>query len=184
GEADYGEPRANLVSGDDVVTTHARHQRGVDHEGSHGVAHVGGFAAPADDFNAVFAQHLRAVAVTRDDFRDDLAGDDLGVAADGVGQKEGACGAHAQKVVQVHDQTVLGQPAEDGGVAGFLPPQPGGDGFGAGAVRVDQDAVVGAAGERVRQDFAEGAGKKARIFALDGGMDFVFVGRGAAVFVT
>ena len=74
-------------------------------------------------------------------------------------------------------------PRKTRGIAGLLPMQIGQDGLGAGPVRMDEQAMLGAAGQGVRQHLAEGAGKEAGMLPGDGFVDVPLVGGGAPVFV-
>src|SRR5690606_41220155 len=49
GEADDRQAGADFFTRDDVLPRHARDQGGINHQGAHGIAHVGRFAAAAED---------------------------------------------------------------------------------------------------------------------------------------
>ena len=128
-------------------------------------------------------QHGGAFAVAGDHGGDGVPGDQLGVSPDGVGKQERPERAHAGEIVDVHHQGILGQALEGGKVPGLLPVEIGEDGLGARAVGVDEDALLGIAGQGVRQDLAESSREQAGMFALDGLMDLALVGRGPSIFV-
>ena len=120
------------------------------------------------------------ILVALNEFGEGGGGKTAGVAIDGAGENDGAGGADAIEVIEIHDQAVLRDAAEDAGVTGFAPMEVGKDGFGAGAVGVDDVALGFIAGEVVGRDFAKGVRVEAAVELIHGGMDIGLGGGGTA----
>ena len=75
----------------------------------------------------------------------------------------------AQEVVDVHDDAVLRDAAEDGRVAGLLPPEVGEQGLRARAVGMRDDASLRVPGQVILGDLAERAREEAAVQLVHGG---------------
>ena len=142
-----GEPHDDVTGVDvgivnDVGTAHAGGDGGVDNDGADKVAHVGGFAAGEVDADTKVAHLLQELFGAVDDGADDLARDEVLVAADGGGEEYVVHSAHTKEVVKVHDHGVDGNAFPDTHVASLFPIEVGEGGFGAGAVGVHDVAIV------------------------------------------
>ncbi len=181
GEADDREAGLDLGVVDHIGTVHHHHGAGVDGHGAGEVAHVGGFAASTVHPDSVFAQSGEEVFGAGNELAQCFAGNGARVAVDGAGDQDAVDRAHAEQVVDVHDQAVLGGLAEAFGGASFLVVQVSERALGAGAVGVNDVTLVGATGQDVGADFTESARKDATVQIVDHCVDFGFRGRDAAL---
>ena len=180
GEADDDVAGMDVGIVDNVGTAHACGDGGVDDDGAHEVADVGGLATGEVDADAEVAHLLQELFGAVDDGTDDFAGDEVLVASDGGGKEYVVDGTDAEEVVEVHDDGVDGNAFPDGEVAGFPPVEVGEGGLGAGPVGVHDVAVVGAATEDVGDDFAEGLREEAFVDVADGVVNVFFGGGDSA----
>lgn len=103
-----------------------------------------------------------------DDGRDDLAGYEHLVAADGRRHEDVVHGTHAEQVVGVHDDGVLRDAFPYAQITGLFPVHVGQRRLRAGAVGMHDVAVVRVAPEYIRHDFAEGLREDAFVDVFDG----------------
>ena len=184
GEADDDIAGADAGVVHHVGAAHAASDGGVDDDGAHEVAHVGGFSAGGVDVDTEAAVFLDEFLGAVDDGGDDLAGDEFLVAPDGGGEEYVVDGPDTEKVVDVHDEGVLGDSFPHGKVTGLAPIHVGERGFGAGSVGVHDVAVVGVAAEVVGDDFAERFGEDSLVYVFDGVVHVFFGGGHAAPVVS
>ncbi len=83
GQADNDIARLDVGVVHDFGALHAGDDRAVNRDGAHQVAHVGGFAARAVNFDAKAAKHFQYLFGTVNDFGDYLTGNAVLVAVDG-----------------------------------------------------------------------------------------------------
>ena len=147
--------RTNLRVVDDVAALHAAGHGAVYDDGAHQVAHVGRLAARGIDAHAHPAQFGQQFVRAVDDGRYDFARHQQLVAPDGAGHQNVVHRTHAQQVVNVHDEGVLGDALPHAEVARFLPIQVGQRGLGARAVGVHDVAILRVAAQDVGDNLAE-----------------------------
>ena len=90
-------------------------------DGADKVAHVGCLAAGEVNADAEVAHLLQKLFGAVDDGADDFTGDEVLVAPDGGRQEDVVDGAHAQQVVEVHDDGVDGDAFPYAHIAGLFP---------------------------------------------------------------
>ena len=105
------------------------------------------------------------------------------IAPYGGGYKDAIDSAHAEQVVDVHDQRILGDALPYGEVSRLAPVEVGQRGLGACAVGVHDVAVLGVTAEDVGDDLAEGLRVESLVYVLDGGMDVLLAGGDAALHI-
>ena len=165
---------------DDIAAAHtARHGR-IDDDGAHQVAHVGRLAARGIDADAHVAQLLKQFVGAVDDGRDHFARHEHLVAPDGAADQDVIDGTHAEQVVCVHDEGVLGNASPHRQVARFLPIHVGQARLRAGPVGVHDVAPLGVAAQDVGNDFAESLRKDTFVNVLDGVVHILLGGTHAA----
>ena len=113
--------RADVGIVDNVSTLHAAGYRRVYDDGTYQVADICRFTSSGPDADAHVAQFVQQFVGTVDDGRDDLARYKHLVTADGAGNQYVVYGTHAQQVIGVHHDGILGDSLPDGEVARLLP---------------------------------------------------------------
>ena len=97
---------------------------------------------------------------------DDLARDQMLVAANGARKQNRSSRPHAQQVIQIHDQRVLRNALPDGQIARFFPVHVSQGRLRTCPIGVHDDAMFVAAGQVVRNNFTESLGEQALIHPL------------------
>src|SRR5690606_16418724 len=140
--------RADVRVVDDLVAAHACNDGAVDHDGADQIAEIGGFATRRFHADAVGRHLLDQLRGASNQVRDDLAGHQLFVAADGGAQDDVFGGAHAEQVVEIHHQSVLRDALPNSGVARFFPVGVRQGGLRSCSIGVHYQAVFVAAGQK------------------------------------
>mmetsp|Transcript_28730 Transcript_28730/g.53874 ORF Transcript_28730/g.53874 Transcript_28730/m.53874 type:complete len:202 (+) Transcript_28730:666-1271(+) len=157
------------------ISRHLRGHCGVNDNGSDKVAHVRRLPASENDADSVSVQLIHQACCAANDGSDHLSWDEVLIPADGTGQQDVVRDAHAQQVVQVHDQSILGDAFPDGDVARLLPVDVGQRRLRPGSIGVHHNGLRWIAGDEVRNHLAEGPREKALVHVLDGCMDVPLV---------
>ena len=163
-----------------ILATHTASDGRIDNDGAHEVADIGSLAARGVNSDTHLAKFGEEFVGAIDDGRDDLTWHEHLVSADGAGDEDIVNGAHAEEVVDVHNERILRDAFPDGEVAGLLPIGVGEAALGAGAVGVHDVAPFGVASEDVGDNLAEGSRVETLIDVLDGVVDVLLGGTNAA----
>ena len=125
GEADDNVASTDVGVVDDVGAAHAAGDRAVHDDGAYEVAHVSRFAARGIDADTHGTQFGQQFIGAIDDGADDFARDEHLVAADGGGDEDVVRGSHAEQVVDIHDERILGDALPYAEVTRLLPVEVG-----------------------------------------------------------
>lgn len=168
---------------DNISTAHTSGDGRVDDDSADEVADIGSLATGEIDTDTEVTHLLQKLLCTIDDSTDNLAGDEILVAADGRREKDVVDGADTEEVVEIHDNSIDGNTLPDGEVAGLFPIEIGQRRLGAGTVGVHDIAVKRVAGEEVGDYFAESLREEALIDIFDSVVDVFLRGRDTAEIV-
>ena len=166
-----------------VGAAHAGRHRAVHDDSAHQVAHVGSLATGEHYVDTHVAHRLTELLCAVDDGRDNLAGHQLFVAADGGAEQDVVESADTQQVVGVHHDGVHSDAFPHTQVARLAPVHVSEARLGAGAVGMHYVAIVGVTPQQVGYNLAESLGEEALVDILDGIVHILFRSGNSALVV-
>ena len=152
---------------DNVSTLHTTGHGTVNDDGAYKVAHVSCLATSGPDADTHLAKLLQQFIRSIDDGRNDLARNQHLVTSDGGRNEDVIHSTHAEQVVSIHHDGILGDAFPYGEVARLLPVHVGQTRLRSGTISVHDVAILRITTQDVGDNLAEGLWEDALVDVLD-----------------
>ena len=168
GESHNHISRADIRIVDHIAALHAASDRRVDDDGAYQVTHIGGLSTCRIDADTHLAEFCEQFVSTIDNRRDDLTRHQHLVTSDRRRYEDIIHSTHAEQIVSVHHNGILGDTFPYGEVASLLPVHIRQTRLCASTVSVHDIAILGVTSQDVGDDLAERLWEDALVDVLDG----------------